>query len=231
MGEQVLELRMRTLSRDSFQEHRAELIETYKEVYSAQLSDPFFTPERYWSRLSAYAARDGFRAVCGYLENTLIGYALGYTLPAESQWWSGLQSDVDSKVLVETGDRTFAINEIMVLEQWRRRGIAHRLHDALLEGATEERATLLVLPDNLAAQAAYRSWGWQKLGKLQPFNDAPVYDAMLLNLRPDANCDSSTTAAPTLEGSLITAPSTAAAISCLTRVDAAGGAGEVGQPP
>ncbi len=79
--------------------------------------------------------------------------------------------------------RTFAINEIMVRPAWRRRGYARALHDALLYDRPEERAILLVLPDNTAAQAAYRSWGWYKLGELQPFEDSPVFDAMVWELR------------------------------------------------
>lgn len=182
MSEQILTARIRTLKQDSFHDYRDELIEVYEEVYAEQLDDPFFSSERYWSRLMAYAARDGFRAVAAEVDTTLVGYALGYTLPAESRWWQGLRSDLDAKTLVETGTRTFALNEIMVRKTWRRRGIARQLHNALLEGASEERATLLVLPDNTAAQAAYRSWGWQRVGELQPFDDAPVYDSMILEL-------------------------------------------------
>jgi hypothetical protein len=55
----------------------------------------------------------------------------------------------------------------------------------LTQGRAEERATLLVLPDNVPARSAYLSWGWYKLGELQPFADAPVYDAMMLELRRD----------------------------------------------
>ncbi|MEV4691235.1 GNAT family N-acetyltransferase [Micromonospora echinospora] len=182
MDEKILAVRIRKLEQESFHEYRDELIEVYEEVYAGQLNDPFFSSETYWSRLTAYAARNGFRAVAGKVDETLVGYALGYTLPAESRWWQGLRSAVDAKALVETGTRTFALNEIMVRKRWRRRGIARQLHDALIEEASEERATLLVLPDNVAAQAAYRSWGWQMIGELQPFDDAPVYDSMILEL-------------------------------------------------
>lgn len=37
-------------------------------------------------------------------------------------------------------------------------------------------------PDDTPAQTAYRCWGWTKLGELQPFPDAPVFDAMILDL-------------------------------------------------
>jgi hypothetical protein len=61
---------------------------------------------------------------------------------------------------------------------------AKALHDRLLAGRREQRACLLVLPDNVAARSAYEAWGWYKIGDLRPFDDAPVYDAMLRDLRP-----------------------------------------------
>lgn len=162
---------------------REELLAVYAEVYVDQLDDPFFSVPRYGQRLEAYAARDGFTLVTGRLDDELIGYALGHTIPAGSRWWQGLRGNVDQALLTETGHRTFAVNEVMVRSAWRRRGYARALHDALLHDRPEERAILLVLPDNTAAQAAYRSWGWYKLGELQPFDDAPVYDAMVRELQ------------------------------------------------
>ncbi|WP_410677126.1 GNAT family N-acetyltransferase [Amycolatopsis sp. cmx-4-68] len=70
----------------------------------------------------------------------------------------------------------------MVLSTWRRRGYAKQLHDALLADRSEERATLLVKPDNVPARTAYLSWGWQLFGQLQPFADAPIYDALMIYL-------------------------------------------------
>lgn len=170
------------LGADALQDRREELLAVYAEVYSAQLDAPFFSLPRYWERLEGYASRDGFAMRLGRLGDDLVGYALGYTLPAGSRWWEGLRQDVPKDLLVEDGHRTFGLNEIMVRAPWRRRGYARALHDALLADRAEERATLLVLPDNVPAGSAYRSWGWYKLGELQPFPDAPVYDAMLLDL-------------------------------------------------
>jgi ribosomal protein S18 acetylase RimI-like enzyme len=160
-------------------EHRDDLLAVYAEVYADRLADPFFSLPRYWERLEAYAARDGFSLVAGRLEGELLGYALGYTLPEGSKWWQGLHGEVDRDLLTEDGGRTFALTEIMVRERWRRQGYARMLHDALLADRAEKRATLLVLPDNVPARSAYRSWGWYKLGDLQPFDDSPVYEAMV----------------------------------------------------
>jgi GNAT superfamily N-acetyltransferase len=163
--------------------YRDDLLNLYAEVYAERLDDPFFSLPRYWERLAAYGERDGFTVVTGRLDNELIGYALGYTLPAGSRWWQGLRQEVYPDLLEENGRRTFALTEIMVRTAWRRCGYARVLHDALLTDRREERATLLVLPDNVPAKTAYLSWGWHKLGELQPFDDAPVYDAMVLELK------------------------------------------------
>ncbi len=165
-------------------EQRANVLAVYSEVYADRLDDPFYSLPRYWERLEAYASRDGFALGTGRLDEELVGFALGYTLPAGSGWWRGLRDEVDPALLAETGQRTFALTELMVQPPWRRRGYARALHDTLLHNnRSEARATLLVRPDNTAAQAAYRSWGWSKLGELQPFEDAPVFDAMVLGLR------------------------------------------------
>lgn len=42
-----------------------------------------------------------------------------------------------------------------------------------------QRITLLVRPDAPAPRHAYRSWGYYSVGRVQPFPDGPVYDAMI----------------------------------------------------
>ncbi|WP_235965965.1 GNAT family N-acetyltransferase [Micromonospora rubida] len=72
----------------------------------------------------------------------------------------------------------------MVTPGWRRRGIARSLHEQLLNERTEERATLLANPDNSPAQAAYRSWGWQRVTKLRPnWEHAPTFDVLIRPLK------------------------------------------------
>jgi GNAT superfamily N-acetyltransferase len=98
---------------------------------------------------------------------------MGFTPARHTGWWSGLVEPVDPAVTAEDGSRTFAVTEIMVLAQHHRRGYAHLMHDILLAHRREQRATLLVEPDNAPARSAYLSWGWQVLGDLQPFADSP----------------------------------------------------------
>lgn len=159
------------------------LVCVYAEIYAHKADDPFFTVERFTERLLAHSARDGYELVTAWIESTLIGYAYGVPLAAQTKWWSGLVEPVPSEFTAETGSRTFALNEIMVRANWRRHGIARQLHDELMHDRPEERATLLVEPRNLPARSAYVRWGWSQLGTLQPFPDSPVYDAMMLDLR------------------------------------------------
>jgi GNAT superfamily N-acetyltransferase len=159
-----------------------ELVDVYAEVYADRLGDPFYATERFVERLATYRARPGYALVTGRFGGDLLGYAFGVALPADSLWWRGLRCPVPEETTRETGDRTFAVNELMVRVPWRRRGVARQLHDALLGRRPEERATLLVDPANTPARTAYLSWGWSVVGPLQPFPDAPVYDAMVLDL-------------------------------------------------
>jgi ribosomal protein S18 acetylase RimI-like enzyme len=161
------------------------LICVYAEIYAHKADNPFFSVERFAERFRAHSARPGYELVAGWLDGILVGYAYGVPLSAQTQWWQGLREPLPPELLRETGHRTFALNEIMVREPWRRRGIARRLHDQLMTGRPEERATLLVESTNTPAKAAYVAWGWRHIGQLQPFPDSPVYDAMLLDLRSE----------------------------------------------
>lgn len=182
MNSDYSELTIEKRGSTALRELRTIILEACREVYAEHLEDPFFSLPQYWQRLETYSRRPGFTLVVGWIGNELVGYALGYTLPAESKWWSGIQGKVEASLLVEDGKRTFALTELAVRPQWRRRGYARALHGTLLRGRAETRATLLVLSDNTPARAAYQSWGWRKIGKLRPFEDAPLFDAMLLDL-------------------------------------------------
>lgn len=158
------------------------LIEVYAEVYAGSIANPFFSVERFAERLGNHQSAPGHALVTAELDGELIGYAYGSPLRADTQWWRGMRDPLPPDLIRETGRRTFALNEIMVRAPWRRAGVARRLHDALLADRREERATLLVEQGNAPAKAAYVRWGWRRVGYLQPFPDAPVYDSMILAL-------------------------------------------------
>ncbi|MFB6439176.1 GNAT family N-acetyltransferase [Streptomyces sp. NPDC056411] len=112
-----------------------------------------------------------------------VGIAYGYPLSAATGWWDRLIAPVPAEVRREDGRRTFGLMEFAVRAPWRRVGVGRRLHKALLVGGNEERVLLNALPDAEAAQAAYRSWGYRKVGQARPWEGAALHDVMLLRLR------------------------------------------------
>ncbi|MEF3119491.1 GNAT family N-acetyltransferase [Streptomyces chrestomyceticus] len=166
-------------------ELRPLLLEVYAEVYAeAAKTDPFATVDRFAQGLDAWSTKPGWTCVVGYDGDQAAGYAYGAPLVAGAPWWGGLLSDVDPDLIEETGSRTYALSELMVRVPWRKTGVSRQLHDALLEGRPEERATLLVDQSHPKVHALYESWGWQTLGDLRPrLHGAPVFHAMLLPLR------------------------------------------------
>ncbi|MGH3911829.1 MAG: GNAT family N-acetyltransferase, partial [Pseudonocardiaceae bacterium] len=115
-------------------------------------------------------------ARCG---EELIGFSFGHQLPVRTGWWDGTLAPLPDEITTEYPGRTFAIIEMAVRHRYRQRGVARRMHARLTAGLTEERITLLVRPDAPAPQHAYRSWGYQPVGQVQPFPEGPVYDAMI----------------------------------------------------
>lgn len=112
-----------------------------------------------------------------------VGMAFGYVLGAETGWWDQLTEPVPESMSREDGQRTFGLLELAVRAAWRRQGLARRLHDALLHDLGVERVLLNVHPGSKAALAAYRSWGYGKVGEARPWKGADVHDVMVLALR------------------------------------------------
>ncbi|MGH3428666.1 MAG: GNAT family N-acetyltransferase [Mycobacteriales bacterium] len=173
-----------TINSDQAQFHLEELIETYLDVHSSD-ADEFFSEERYRRQLESHLKAPGWAAVCAYQEGKLIGYVYGFRLSEGTAWWDGLVDEAPADFVHETGTKTFAISELLVRKKYQRQGVATLLHNELVENRTEERATLLVRPENSAAQTAYQSWGWQKVNRLHPdwgSITAPTYDVMIRQL-------------------------------------------------
>src|SRR6201994_414755 len=113
---------------------------------------------------------------------SLVGYAAGMPLRPSTSWWRELTSPLPAEVTAEHPGRTFALADLLVRASWRRQGIGRDLHDLILDGRPEERATLTVRPAATAAQHAFRAWGWRKVARAQAGPDAPVTDVLVIPL-------------------------------------------------
>ncbi|MEU1982075.1 GNAT family N-acetyltransferase [Nocardia sp. NPDC019395] len=164
-----------------------EIRDTVQDVYarayaeSIASGDPFESLEAAMRRFDAYTSGSGFDLVVLYFDGEAVGQAWGWPLNENSRWWNGLRLDEEEpEFTTEDGARTFALSEIMVAREHTGRGHARALHDELLGGRGERRATLLVDPTNEHAYSRYRKWGWSRVGALRPgWEAAPTFDVLI----------------------------------------------------
>lgn len=161
-------------------------IAAYEEVYA---EPPYSEGPRdvaqFIGHYQAHVQRSGMRLVLARdEEGQVVGFTYGYLLPADSPWWKNVQRPLNEAFTREDGTRTYVILELAVRAAWRRRGIAAALHTQLLDGLDVERVTLTVRPEPeaAAAQSAYAAWGYREVGLSHPWDEAPFYTAMVLDL-------------------------------------------------
>lgn len=157
------------------------LVGLYAEVYA---EPPYLEgPDEvraFRTRFAEHRRAPAFRLVAMFAADRLIGYLYGFRIDADSERWATLLART-------TGDRSDAplrrptafVAELLVRADWRRQGVARRLHDTFLAEREEHQAILLAHPEAIAAQAAYAAWGWQKVGYGTPFPGAPEYETLL----------------------------------------------------
>jgi GNAT superfamily N-acetyltransferase len=113
----------------------------------------------------------------------LVGYGCGMPLRPSTSWWRELTTPLPDEVTAEHPGRTFALTDLLVRASWRRQGIAATLHDLLLAGRPEERATATVLPAATPAQNAFGEWGWRKVARTRDAGPgSPVADVLVTAL-------------------------------------------------
>jgi GNAT superfamily N-acetyltransferase len=161
-----------------------ELTELYADVYSeAPYEWGHEHVELFAERFHGQRRQVGFSLVDARDDGRLVGVGFGVTLLPNTPWWQNLTAPVDGAITQEYPNRTFALVELLVRKPWRRHHVAESIHDQLLANRAEERATLTVLPAAEAAQAAYRKWGWERIGqKRNPLPGSPVFDVMVKRL-------------------------------------------------
>jgi GNAT superfamily N-acetyltransferase len=149
---------------------RAIVEDLYQRAYVERIAsgESFGEPAAFMRRFDTYVANPLLEMVVALVRGDRVGQAWGWPLTVESRWWNGLTREPEPGFTREDGRRTFALSEIMVDREHNGQGVAHALHDQLLGGRTEERATLLVNPANTRARDTYLRWGWSPVAQLRP---------------------------------------------------------------
>ncbi len=160
--------------------HAAELESLHDEVHSDVPADDFAT------RFRVQRRQPGFVLVAARSGGYLIGYAAGMPLRSSTSWWREVTTALPEQVTTEYPGRTFALVELVVRGSWRRQGIGRSLYDLILSSRPEERATVVVPPAAIAAQAAFQSWGWQKVARARNAAGLPVSDVFVTALPADS---------------------------------------------
>jgi GNAT superfamily N-acetyltransferase len=158
----------------------------HAEVYADPPYGQADDAELYPGRFRVRRRQPGFMLTEARHGGYLVGYAAGMPLRPSTSWWRDLTAPLPAEVTAEYPGRTFALTDLMVRAPWRRQGIARDLHDLILAGRPEERATVTVRPAAGAAQGAFRAWGWRKAGRMRPEGAGPVLDVLLKTLSPAA---------------------------------------------
>lgn len=157
----------------------------YAEVFAEEPYEE--TPESVeatFRRFHSQVRKPTFRAASARTaDGEPVGIAYGYPLSSHTGWWDRLINPVSDQLRREDGQRTFGLMEFAVRARWRRLGVGRRLHETLLAEGNEERVLLNALPEAEASQAAYRAWGYRKVGEAHPWEGAPLHDVMVRQLR------------------------------------------------
>ena len=158
----------------------------FQELHAQVRAEPPFAhgnAGRFAERFRVQRRQPGFVLAEARHGGYLVGYAFGMPLRPSTSWWRQLTAPLPDEITAEHPGRTFALAGLLVRASWRRQGIGRALHDLILDGRPEERATLTVLPAATAAQRAFRNWGWRKVARTRDLRPgSPVYDVLLAPL-------------------------------------------------
>lgn len=167
----------------------AQAEDAFRLIYAEAFAEPPYNETEddiaaTFRRFRSQTCKATFRATLARAEDgEPAGMAYGYPLGPNTGWWDQLIEPVPDEMRREDGHRTFGLMELAVRATWRGQGIARRLHETLLDGIEAERVLLNVRPQSKAASAAYRAWGYRKIGEARPWEGADLHDVMLLDLR------------------------------------------------
>ena len=144
-------------------------------IYLAALAQPPFgegdvQADAFAAELADEVEEAGFRCCAALAGGEPVGFAYGcpaFTGEPEDAWTRELVESVGAEVAEAWIRAQFAFIWTAVRPEWQGHGLGGRLHDALLDTATQPRAWLVTYPFDCSAVRLYRSRGWVELGRGQ----------------------------------------------------------------
>lgn len=165
------------------------LLDAICQLYDTVFSQPPFRwtddeSEHHRQSLARLMKNPTFGLMTAETADELVGFAYGVALGPDTLWWSSMAEPLPNELTAEWNGRTFAVIDLAVREDYRKRGIGRALLDTLLDNRQEERATLTVQPVATDTKEFYAHLGWQRLGTTQAPTGAvsPFFDVYLLPL-------------------------------------------------
>jgi len=163
--------------------HAAEIQALHAEVYADPPYGWHDDAAVFANRFRVQRRQPGFALAAARRGGYLVGYAAGMPLRPSTSWWRDLTTPLPDDMTAEFPGRTFALVDVLVRASWRRQGIGRALHQLILTSRPEERATAAVLPAATPAQSAFKSWGWQKVGRTRADRPgSPIADVLVVTL-------------------------------------------------
>lgn len=132
--------------------------------------------------LDEYFKSPNFKIITLWDSDLIIGFSCGCSLPKDTVWWADVKEPLPEGFAKETGQRTFALLELVLDRAWRGKKLGSKLHVELLTGRTERRVTLLASPEDRPAYSIWQHWGYQKIGTAEPADDGTIMDVFVRNL-------------------------------------------------
>jgi GNAT superfamily N-acetyltransferase len=155
------------------------ILAVYLASHHDRQHDPWFGPDQFWQRLvELYAPSRDFGLVAAWQDDVMVGYAFGSPKDSSADIWQMVEKEIPDMPAPKISEPIYFFREFAVDPRHQGMGYGRLLHDALLSKRPERIAHLLVRQDN-PAKNTYLRWGWQIVGQVQPFDDAPVMDAMV----------------------------------------------------
>ncbi|MFI0240490.1 hypothetical protein [Streptomyces sp. NPDC016845] len=165
MGIRMAEVYLRRLTRWQAEQQREAVANLYVATYRGAAGSEYRDRTGFLRRFEQDVRHDGFDMAVADSPG-LVGCAYGHPLEPDGSWWAGFPVEVtpQTEELTASG-RVFALSEIMVLPDQRRRGVATRLGALLLSRLSLDMVVAGLTEEATAAGVGelFRAWGWKEL--------------------------------------------------------------------